>query len=398
MKTNDQLNMFSFHLSTADIRNIIAIVLAISVVVSCQKRQELAVVEVENPVFRENTAFKAQEDLTSPKFTALKEKYNLDTVFSGEQDEFKRQLLLRHWIRTVIDISDFEPEYPGEGYVEQILDEALKGQGYHCGHYMIVQNAVMNAYGYVTRCLGAGPGVKGGPDGHHGVNEIWSNKFAKWYLSDAKYNHHFEKNGIPLSALEIRDEFLKNQASDVVLVRGPERTVISSDGVKNAKGVMVDRTRADFARVYTWISYETYNDRYTNWPESGKHVSILTMYEDDFFKNNTWIWDGKPHWAYNVKDHLIREPKRHAIEWTPHIIDSDVRIEDDALHIDIKSATPNLKTYQMKKLPDGEWQDVPASVKVDLEEDGLQLVLRAVNLAGVSGPEHKVVVGTADSN
>lgn len=43
---------------------------------------------------------------------------------------------------------------------------------------------------YVTRCLGAGPGVKGGPDGHHGVNEIWSNKFSKWYLSGAKYNHH----------------------------------------------------------------------------------------------------------------------------------------------------------------------------------------------------------------
>ena len=367
--------------------------LIVSTLLGCQKKQNLSIAEVENPAFRANTAFKEQEDLTSPKFAALKEKYKLDTVFGGEQDEFKRQLLLRNWIRTVIDISDFEPDYPGEGYAEQILDEALKGQGYHCGHYMIVQNAVMNAYGYVTRCLGAGPGLKGGPDGHHGVNEIWSNRFQKWYLSDAKYNHHFEKNGIPLSGLEIREEFLKNEAADVVLVKGPDRTPITSDGVKNAKGKMIDKTRADFARTYTWIEYETYNDRYTNWPESGKHVSILTMYEDDFFKNNTWIWDGKPHWAYNVKDHLIREPNRDAIEWTPNIIDSDVRIEGDVVLVGLKSATPNLKSYQMKNLPDGEWQDVPASVRVEVEDNDLQLAFRAVNLAGVSGPEHKVVVG-----
>ena len=40
--------------------------------------------------------------------------------------------------------------------------------------------------------------MKGIVDGHHGINEIWSNKYNKWFLSDAKYNHHFEKDGIPL--------------------------------------------------------------------------------------------------------------------------------------------------------------------------------------------------------
>ena len=361
---------------------------------SCGKKEVLTIFPVENPPLKKNTAFKMYEDLTSPKFQALKEKYQLDTVFDGEQDEFQRQLVLRHWIRSVIDISDFEPSYPGEGVAEIILDQALKGQGYHCGHYMVVQNAVMNAYGYVTRCLGAGPGVKGGPDGHHGVNEIWSNKFGKWYLSDAKYNHHFEKNSVPLSALEIRDEFLKNGAADIDLVKGPERKVIESDGVKNAKGVMVNHTRKDFARTYTWVEYETYNDRYTNWPESGKHVSILTMYEDEFFKNNTWIWDGKPHWAYNVRDHLIREPNRDAIEWTPNTIGSNVKVEGRIVHVQLESETPNLKTYQIKRLPDGAWEDVPASVAIKVDGEGEEIVLRAVNIAGVAGPEHRIVVAS----
>ena len=196
--------------------------------------------KVDTTDFIPNTVFASGENLSSPKFRTLKEKYLLDTVFHGEQNEFKRILLLRDWIRERIKISDFENLYPGDGYAEAILDAALKGHGFHCGHYMIVQNAIMNAYGYVTRCLGAGAGVKGSADGHHGMNEIWLNQYQKWFLSDAKYNHHFERNGIPLSALEIRDEYLKNKAVEIVLVKGPERVPILSDKVANEKGEMVE--------------------------------------------------------------------------------------------------------------------------------------------------------------
>ena len=132
-----------------------------------------------------------------------------------KQDEFKRMLLLRNWIRSVIPINDPGP-HPGDGSCESILDNALKGSGYHCGHYMVVQNAIMNAYGYVTRCLGAGPGGQDGVQNHHGINEVWLNTYQKWFLCDAKYNSHFEKNGVPLSALEVRDEYLKNKAEDIV--------------------------------------------------------------------------------------------------------------------------------------------------------------------------------------
>src|SRR5687768_11455080 len=225
------------------------VLLFTTTVLACVNKRELIVDVSGNIPMKSNTAFRAYEDLSSPKFVALREKYRIDTALRGEQDEFQRQLLLRDWIRSIIRISDFEAVYPGEDYPELILDEALKGQGYHCGHYMTVQNAVMNAYGYVTRCLGAGPGVKGGPDGHHGVNEIWSNKFGKWYLSDAKYNHHFTKNGIPLSALEVREEFLTNRGADIVLVKGPRQTPIRTDGVMNSSGVMVQRSVSDFAQT-----------------------------------------------------------------------------------------------------------------------------------------------------
>jgi hypothetical protein len=364
--------------------------ISILLLVGCSRKEPMSLVPTDNPPFVENTAFSSFEDLSSPKFKALKEKYQLDTLFHGEEDEFKRMLLLRDWIRKVIQISDFEESYPGDDFAEGILDAALQGHGFHCGHYMVVQNAVMNSYGYVTRCLGAGPGVKGGPDGHHGINEIWSNKFHKWFLSDAKYNHHFEKNGVPLSALEVRDEYIKNQAADIVMVKGPLRLAMESDGEVNAKGELVDKKKERYAQTYTWIEWESVNNRFTEWPDNSDTLAWLNMYADEYFKTNTWIWDGRPHWAYK-SGHMILISDRSAIEWTPNTIKTEVTIEGEVASIALTSNTPNLRTYQLKETSDGEWKDIPNPVSVALRKEGSEFLFRSINLADVPGVPYKII-------
>lgn len=351
-------------------------------------RQKQSEIKTNNPKYKANTAFTSAEDLSSPRFSNLKSKYQLDTIFQGEQDEFKRILLLRNWIREVVDISDFEESYPDEGYCENILDAALTGQGFHCGHYMIVQNGIMNAYGYVTRCLGAGPGVKGGPDGHHGINEIWSNQFQKWFLSDAKYNHHFEMNNIPLSALEIRDQYLKNKAADVILVKGPDRVRITEDGVANAQGEVILVPKERFAQTYTWLEWESVNNRFSQWPENSSALANLNMYADEYFKSNSWIWDGKPHWAYNTKN-MILVDNREAIEWTPNTINTTITTAGNVATVQLASDTPNLKSYQMKD-ETGAWRNVSPTLEIKLRSGDEERIFRTMNLAGVTGPLHYV--------
>jgi len=366
------------------------ILLAISglLILSCNTKKSFHEVKTDNPDFYANIAFKSNEDLSSPKFKALKEKYQLDTIFHGETDELKRILLLRNWIRSVIKINDPGP-HPGDGSCESILDYALKGNGYHCGHFMVVQNAVMNAYGYVTRCLGAGPGGQDGADGHHGINEIWLNSYHKWFLSDAKYNHHFEKNGIPLSALEIRDEYLKNKAADIIMVNGPNRTPVEFDKEYQT-------SKEHFARTYTWIEWDTYNDKYTAIADTNSARGILNMYYDDYSKNHTWLWDGKPHWAYNTK-YMNLVADRKAIEWTPNTIASKVTITGNKATIKLTSNTPNFKTHQIKILQNGDpiaigWKDVSDSTEVALQKDKTEIICRAINLAGIAGVEHKIII------
>jgi len=358
------------------------LVLAISLIfINCGTRSYFSE-KVENPVFKPNVVFHSFEDLTSPKFSHLITKYRLDTIFHGETDEFKRILLLRHWIKSVIAINDNGDPYPGDGYTEGILDAALKGQGFHCGHFMTVQNGIMNAFGYVTRTLGAGPGVKGGPDGHHGIDEIWLNQYQKWFLSDAKYDHHFEKNGIPLSALEIRDEYLKNRAADIVKVKGPRRVPFDVDAETGY-------SKTQNAQTYTWIEWHGYNDLFTSWPD---HTELLIMYDDDYSRTHTWIWDGKPHWAYEKPEFMKLVQDRDKIYWTPNTISSKVNISGDNAHIELTSETPNLKEYQMKDSATGEWNPVSDKMDLKLEKNNYDLFFRVVNLAGVAGPEHRIKI------
>ncbi|MCK4880582.1 MAG: hypothetical protein KAS82_07980, partial [Bacteroidales bacterium] len=356
-------------------------VLLLIIVAGCNS-PDYSLEEVDNPLFKPNVEFMGYEDLNHPGFQILREKYQLDTIFHGETDEFKRVLMLRHWIRSVVSIDDHGDPYPGGGYVEGILDAALEGQGFHCGHFMKVQNGIMNAYGYVTRTLGAGPGVKDGPDGHHGINEIWLNDYQKWFLSDAKYDHHFEKDGVPLSALEIRDEYLKNRAADIVRVKGPERIPTPYDP---ETGTSWERS----AQTYTWIEFHTHNDMFTAGQE---HETLLSMFEDEYFLNHTWIWDDKPHWAYDKPEFMRLVSDRNAIEWTPNTIDSEVRIEGNVARIKLFSDTPNLKEYQMRVIPSEEWEHVEDSFDLNLTGERHELQFRAMNLAGVSGPVHKIVV------
>lgn len=344
-------------------------------------------IEVENPEYRSNTVFNYYEDLNSPRFNQLISKYQLDTVFKGEEDEFQRILLLKEWIHSVMPIDNNGDPYPGDGFVERILDSALDGVGFHCGHFMRVQNAVLNAYGFVTRTIGAGPGVAGVIDSHHGINETWVNSFGKWVLIDAKYNHYFEKDGIPLSALEVRDEYLKNKAKDIVMIKGVHRVVTDFDQE-------FQRSKESFARTYTWIEWHVNNNMFTVWPE---YQEKLIVYEDDFFRNNTWIWGDKPHWAYDKPEFMIREPNREAIEWTPNTIDSKVSIDGALVVIRLNSTTPNRKGYQMK-LDGGAWKRVDSTVEVDLQKDEHEIVFRVVNDAEVTGPEHRVVISIHPKN
>jgi hypothetical protein len=337
------------------------------------------VVPVENPRYCGNEIFRAFEDYYSPRISQLRTRYGLDAVVAGQTDEWKRILLLRHWIKSNIAIDNDNPT-PAREDAFAILDAALAGGKFHCTHFSIVQHAVLNSFGYVTRRLGCGPGLKD-DGGHHGVNEVWVNTFNKWVLIDAKYDAHFEKNGVPLSALEIRDEVWLDGARSVTCVVGPDRKPMKPD-----RETGKSETRPD---TYRWCSWETDTNRFTAFP--ARPTSTLVVLDDENFRKNTWYRDGKPHWAYDTP-YFIKTTRRDWIEWTPNVITSKVTIEGDKARVFLISCTPNFRSFQSRD-DNRVWRDCGEEVELLLENGATNhFTFRTINLFGVAGPEHRVEI------
>jgi CubicO group peptidase (beta-lactamase class C family) len=346
---------------------------------SAEESGRFAVVPADNPQCYGNEMFRAFEDYYSPRIRRLRARYGLDAVVAGETDEWKRILLLRHWIKSTIAIDNDHPT-PVREDAFAILDAALQGGKFHCTHFSIVQHAVLNSFGYIARRLGCGPGLKD-DGGHHGVNEVWVNQFSKWVLIDAKYDAHFEKNGVPLSALEIRDEVWRDGARSVLCVVGPERRPMQPDPETGRS-----ETRPD---TYRWCSWETDTNRFTAFP--ARPASTLIMLDDEHFRKNTWYRDGKPHWAYDTP-YLIKTTRRDWIEWTPNVITSKVTIEGNTAHVFLSSCTPNFRSFQRRD-DAGTWRDCGEEIELLLDKRArMRFAFRAINLFGVAGPEYRVEI------
>lgn len=360
----------------------ISILLAGAVARDATGQAKYIVRPVENPQFRPSQIFFQFEDIASPAFVELNRRFAFAESVQGLEDEFQRILRLRQWIFNTLKVDASKPNPPLDAI--SILAQGPLGGPFECSHSMIAQNAVMNAMGYVTRCLQPGPGQEQNTylaAGNHGVNEVWSNKHRKWFLSDAEFDGHFEKGGVPLSALEIRDEYLKNEGKDVDLVVGPERKKV--------------KPRLLFSpHTYRFVSYEIAGDRHT---QSGWNSGALAVWEDEYFKTHTWYrWstplEGKApmHWALR-RNFFVRVAHRDWIEWTPNIVNVRAEIQGASARVCLRSNTPNFERHEMRR-PGGRWEKVGTDFALQLEGRRVEREFRSINVAGVAGPISRLLI------
>jgi hypothetical protein len=87
---------------------------------------------------------------------------------------------------------------------------------------------------------------------------------------------------------------------------------------------------------------------------------------------------------------MVLEKDRTTIEWTPNTIQSTLNINGDKAAINLSSSTPNLKEYQMKEIGEDNWVTVDDNMEVALSKKRHEFMFRTLNLADVTGPEHKI--------
>jgi hypothetical protein len=318
------------------------------------------------------------EEYYNPRLRGLRRRYGIDAAVDGETDEFQKILRLRHWVHSQWRI-DNNNNYHGDAFA--ILEKAKAGDGFNCHHSMIVQEAVFATFGLVSRYLGVDRDHRDlGRSVHHGVNEVWSNDFAKWVLSDAKYDVHYERDGIPLSALEVHEGVRADGGQGITMVQGLERrpTAMSTDPEYPEASV----------RNYWWVAYHTRQDPFTHPHWSGG--SRMVVFDSDAFRETKWLRGSRhglrEHWAY-AADAFIRTRDRRQIEWTPGIPALRARqVAPRELDVQLRSATPNFRAYRVR-INGGPWKTLrDGLLRWRLRRGANSLQVRTRNLFGVDGP------------
>ena len=185
---------------------------------------DLRIVEYDNPpIVRGRYEFDYAPH-NSRGLKRLRDEYGLDKVIAKGKTEFEQLLLLRDWASRRWDHGFCNLEKWSRTGLDY-LRRAEKGECFTCAVFASMLVEAATALGFPARNLTIAKAdtdfIPRDTDNiGHCVAEVWSNQFRKWLVLDADTASHYERDGAPLNALEIRQAWLDGTWKKVRFVRG----------------------------------------------------------------------------------------------------------------------------------------------------------------------------------
>lgn len=314
------------------------------------------------------------DSFQNPKLRELRERYQLEKVVAPGRDEFDRQVLLMDWVHQQFKRFG-RPTAESHGALA-ILDGIAAGNAYFCAQYEEVLVSTAASLGWVDRplALRRHQGVaKVGGSTEHSVTEIWSNQFAKWVMLDPTSNMYLEKDGIPLNAFEIRQEWFYHEGTNLLFVIGKDRQ-------KHRK-----------AELPIFLKhFEQFGDLAVNSDELDKYGFIGYIPNTDLLDKGYdygRMFITKDQLCDGTKWHIRPAPSDPAVDPYFPLGQAELRLFTDEGQIDVRlrTLTPNFLRYEVK-FDRGGWEPTPAMFVWPLHAGNNRLEVRTVNRFGVRGP------------
>lgn len=155
-------------------------------------------------------------DFNCPEYKTLIEKYGIDRI-AGEGTAFERAERLLHWMSPRLKHkSDYDNHIPFNSIA--LLDYSLDNpeQGINCRNKSIILTECCLALGIYARRVYIMPYSPYDGD-NHVVSEIYDPELGKWVMLDPSSDTYFiDKDGVPLSLLEIRDNYANRRYAAAV--------------------------------------------------------------------------------------------------------------------------------------------------------------------------------------
>jgi hypothetical protein len=314
------------------------------------------------------------DSFENPKLKELRERHHLDAVVAPGKDEFDRQVLLMDW--THKQFTKFgRPSTNCHGAV-QILNAIEEGHTFYCAHYAEVLVSAAASLGWVDRplALRRHQGVnKVGGSTEHSVTEIWSNQHRKWVMLDPTSNMYLEKDGVPLNAFEIRQEWFYHGGVDLVFVVGKERKKYRKSDLpiflESFAGFGDLTVEPDELDKYGFIGYIPNTDLM----DAGYDYANMFIVKDRLCDGTQW--------------HVRTVPANPAVDPYFPIGQAalSLRAEGGSIRVTLNTMTPNFKQYEVR-IGRGEWGPSRGNFVWDVRPGSNRLEVRTMNQFGVSGP------------
>jgi hypothetical protein len=317
----------------------------------------------------------------NPRLKALRERYRLDDVVSGGRDEFERQVLLLDWVHHRFKKFG-RPTSPARGAID-VLEANDAGHTFFCAHYADVFVSAAASMGWVDRCLALRrPDHVGEGSTEHSSTEIWSNQFRKWVMFDPTFAMYVEKDGVPLNAFELRQEWFARDGRDLVFVIGKERKRFRKSDMPIVRNrfpgfgdLSVDPSALN---VYAFIGYIPNTDLMDGGPDYGR----MFITQDELCAGTTWH-------KRTVPADPARDPyfpiNQAALTLAP---------DGDAFAVTVRTMTPNFKTF-LARFDGGNWEPAADRFTWTPHAGPNRLEVKSVNQFGVDGPVSTVELSDA---
>ncbi len=310
----------------------------------------------------------------------LRERFDLPAAIDGAPDEWQAQLRLMDWLHSKIE--NGIPEVEAEHALE-ILEYAETGKKFWCSYYAIAYAECAQALGWQARKLALDVRQDGSTDGsqHHGAAEVWSNQWGKWIFIDPQSNLHFEKDGVPLSAWEVRSEWLRDGGGQVRHLVG-----LPPAAEHRNPAVVWWKLDQDETSLFFWLFY---TDSYATW-EKGSPSKFLFP-RDSANAGLTWYQNtgqgkGRLHTGY-TNELFLETDRIEDAYWTVGVTETQLlEAGKGTVVLSLDSWCPELAGYEADR--GAGWQPVerPDSLVWELAEGENHLALRTRNRAGWTGP------------
>jgi hypothetical protein len=363
---------------------------------------------VTGPVTRLGSVPFVYEEPTA-RLKLLRERYQLDKVIAPGKTEMEQLMLLRYWVRNQWHTAwgshpaSWMPPWDALVILESKDQPDCLTM---CTHYAAV---------FTQCCLALGWNARHCILDHHCVSEVWVDQHAKWVMMDAGNSsqradvglHFTNKDGVPLSALELHEAERSGKTKGIQVVFTPVTLAANIAALcrpapqKEAKPLPRPDT-IPLAELPKFPVCQLNNFRRYAFPPRNNYLTSLLpgeLYQGwshYFYDGYCWVGDtpDQPKLSPEYSWHLT--PSRpQDIDWSVnwsrlHL--SRTRTPGE-LQVDVETFTPNLLRLEKRtEAGDGPWQVTAAGSLWKLKPGTNVLRVRGVNHWNRVGQEARVEV------